>query len=249
MNNPPSAEWFLSERMARGYALYRPPIHRQILDLVRGGLKVEAVNLALDVGCGAGLSTRALLGWVRRAIGLEPSLAMLAHAGGADFVAGRAEALPFADATFDLATAAGALNWSDLLAVWPETRRVLQSGGHFVLYDFGPGLLTGDAAVWHTLFSERYPFPPALRIEPASLPENAYGLRREHVSPFEIELAWNRAAYLEYALTETNVEAAIARGVDEVHIRTWCKERLFSLLADGEIVVRFEGFWAAYQAE
>ena len=55
---------------------------------------------ALDVGCGAGLSTTALAPLARQVTGLEPVPAMLAHwrivAPQARFVIGRAERLPFA---------------------------------------------------------------------------------------------------------------------------------------------------------
>jgi len=85
-----------SDRLAAAYAVDRPPVHEHILRSAR--LSGQA-DLALDVGCGAGLSTAALAPLARRAIGLEPVPAMLAHraaiAPGAGFVIGRAERLPF----------------------------------------------------------------------------------------------------------------------------------------------------------
>lgn len=64
---------------------------------------------ALDVGCGAGLSTAALAPLARQVIGLEPISAMLAHrqtvAPRAAFVIGQAERLPFPAGSFDLVAA------------------------------------------------------------------------------------------------------------------------------------------------
>ncbi|MGH3210310.1 MAG: class I SAM-dependent methyltransferase, partial [Trebonia sp.] len=86
-----------SERLAAAYARDRPPIHEQILRSARLGRRADR---ALDVGCGAGLSTAALAPLAGRVIGLEPVPTMLAHrravAPDASFVIGQAERLPFA---------------------------------------------------------------------------------------------------------------------------------------------------------
>jgi protein-L-isoaspartate O-methyltransferase len=46
-----------SERLAAGYAFDRPPIHEQIL---RSARLTGLADLALDIGCEAGVSTAAL---------------------------------------------------------------------------------------------------------------------------------------------------------------------------------------------
>ena len=115
-----------SERLAVAYAFDRPPIHKQIL---RSARLTRQADRALDVGCGAGLSTAALVPLARRAIGLEPIPAMLAHhrtvVPQARFVIGQAERLPFAAGSFDLVTAAGSLNYTDLPSALAEIARVL----------------------------------------------------------------------------------------------------------------------------
>jgi predicted nucleic acid-binding protein len=63
-----------SERLAAGYAFDRPPIHEQIL---RSAHLARQADQALDVGCGAGLSTAALAPLARQVIGLEPIPTML----------------------------------------------------------------------------------------------------------------------------------------------------------------------------
>ena len=65
-----------SERLAAAYAADRPPVHEHIL---RSARLVGQADRALDVGCGAGLSTAALAPLARRVSGLEPIPAMLAH--------------------------------------------------------------------------------------------------------------------------------------------------------------------------
>ena len=93
------ASGYDSERLAAAYAFDRPPIHERIL---RSAHLAGHADRALDVGCGAGLSTAALSPLARRVTGLEPIPAMLAHrrtvAPRAGFVIGQAERLPFAAA-------------------------------------------------------------------------------------------------------------------------------------------------------
>jgi predicted TPR repeat methyltransferase len=101
-----------SARLSAGYAFNRPPVHKNIIETERQRLNIDRrLGRALDVGCGAGLSTAALDSLAEFVVGMEPSLAMLRHSGEvaprAAFVAGEAERLPFAPGSFDLIAAAG----------------------------------------------------------------------------------------------------------------------------------------------
>ena len=123
-----------SPRLAAGYAYDRPAIHERIIDAAREHLHItNRLGRALDVGCGAGLSTAALESLAETVIGLEPVHAMLAHsrviAPHALFVVGRAERLPFSAGAFDLIAAAGALNYVDVDLFLGEAVRVLAPGG------------------------------------------------------------------------------------------------------------------------
>src|ERR1051325_4287319 len=88
---------FAASVMAAGYARFRPPLHGLILERVARRVDLSA-GIALDVGCGAGLSTAALNPIAARRIGIDPAEAMLRHARGIDpdanWIVGRAEALP-----------------------------------------------------------------------------------------------------------------------------------------------------------
>lgn len=134
--------------LAAGYATARPAVHPLVIDRVRR--RVVAVDRALDVGCGAGLSTRPLVGMARHVIGMEPAEPMLAWARevapGADFVVGGAERLPFMRASVDLITAAGSLNYADPALFFVEARRVLRRGGMIVVYDFSTGRSLRESA-------------------------------------------------------------------------------------------------------
>ena len=61
--------------LASGYATSRPPVHSQILDQVASLQSVSQIDLALDIGCGAGISTIALMqrGIGDHVLGIDPS--------------------------------------------------------------------------------------------------------------------------------------------------------------------------------
>jgi SAM-dependent methyltransferase len=92
----------------------------------------------VDIGCGGGALVRDLAAGGARVIGIEISDAQLATArerdggSGAAYLVGRAQALPLADASVDLAVFMRALHHvapADLPAALREARRVLRPGG------------------------------------------------------------------------------------------------------------------------
>lgn len=107
--------------------------------LLRAGL--TAGMQVLDVGVGTGLVAREIrrvVGANGHVIGIDPSAGMmtLARAKEISLIQGRAEVLPFADASFDFLTLGFALRHvSDLERVFAEFRRVLRPGGKTLLLE------------------------------------------------------------------------------------------------------------------
>ena len=242
-----------SERLAAAYAFDRPSVHGQMIR--SAGLRgpVGQAGRALDVGCGAGLSTAALMPLARQVIGLEPVSAMLAHrqavAPDARFVIGQAERLPFAAGSFDLVAAAGSLNYADLPSALGEAARVLTPDGTFLLYDFSPGRRSvrgGSLAAWFASFEQRFPWPPGWQpFDVRELPLAAYGLRLLGYADVEALLPMTFDGYLRYMLSETNVENAVARGACSAEeAREWCRQTLATVFADGEVTVVVPGYVA-----
>ena len=239
-----------SERLAAAYARDRPPIHERILRSARLGRRADR---ALDVGCGAGLSAAALTPLARQVVGLEPVSNMLTHrrtvAPRASFVIGQAERLPFESGSFDLVSAAGSLNYTDLSSALPEIARVLTRDGTFLLYDFSVGRRSvsgGELAGWFALFEQRFPWPPGWEpLDVRELPLAGYGLRLLDYTDIEVELPMAFDAYLRYMLSEVNVDDAITRGDHSAEeARAWCQETLRPVFADGEVAVVIPGYVA-----
>ncbi|WP_218081184.1 class I SAM-dependent methyltransferase [Anthocerotibacter panamensis] len=107
------------------------------------GVPALSGQMVLDLCCGSGLSSQTLVGQGARLTGLDCSVVAI-HAAreripSATFVQGRAERLPFPEATFDLVHTSLALHEMSpggVLKICQEVYRVLKPGGVFVLLDF-----------------------------------------------------------------------------------------------------------------
>lgn len=243
-----------SERLANAYARSRPPVHRQLIAAAKERLQalgVPRATRALDIGCGAGLSTAALEPLAEGRVGLEPVATMLRHHGvvapDARFAIGRAEDLPFADGSFQLVTAAGSLNYADRDRALPEIARVLTAPGVLLIYDFSSGRRVRDDPrldAWFEAFLDRYPYPPGYSVDVRGMPFARAGLTLECYEPHTAAVSMSEAEYLAYAMSETNVETALSQGASEAGIRDWCAAGLHDLFALGRREVLFEGYMA-----
>jgi SAM-dependent methyltransferase len=249
---------FATDDMAAGYATSRPEVHPRVLERVYQQLgRAGPFPRALDVGCGAGVSTRALSGFAERSIGLEPAEAMLQWASklapSADFMVGGAEAIPLRARSVDLITAAGSLNYANLDRFFPEAARVLRPHGVLVVYDFSAGKsFRGEASLdeWSSRFFTRYPPPvdEGRELSPAILAELQSGFRVDIHQQFEIGMILTPDFYLDYVMTETNVAAAVRRGVPHSEIRRWCGETLEPVWKGADREVLFRGYFACMSA-
>jgi len=122
-----------SERYDRGRDLgYHQLIDDQAAELVR---RVGAERDVLEVGCGTGLVLERIAAFARSARGIDLSAGMLERARARGLEVERADcaALPFEDASFDVACAFKVLaHVPDFDAAVAEMARVVRPGGHLV---------------------------------------------------------------------------------------------------------------------
>jgi SAM-dependent methyltransferase len=244
---------FATAEMAAGYAASRPPVHPRVLEMAQARWQRSTpIGRALDVGCGSGLSTKALDNFAGRCFGIDPAETMVKVAKSiaprAGFAIANAEALPFSDNSIDLIAAAGSLNYVDLPLFFAEAERVLEPGGILLVYDFSPGRSFAQGTAlddWFSTFIDRYPWPPneACAINPQLLAEVAPRFSVE-ADRFEIALTLSPEFYLAYMLTETNVAYAVRSGIAYEEIRAWCIGTLHAVWHGADRDVLFRGYFA-----
>lgn len=205
---------FLHESAAERYARERPYVHPTVVRRIAP--LVGAVERALDVGCGTGMSTRALAPIARVVVGVDPSLGMLACAESSAeirYAVATAEVLPFDADTFDLLTAGLAFHWFDRARFLPEAARVLRPAGWMTIYNswFGGAMRENPAfAEWlRSRFLERFPTPPRNR-EPLSMEElAAHGFELIDEGRYEHDVRMSPERLVGYLTTQTNIIAAL----------------------------------------
>jgi SAM-dependent methyltransferase len=119
--------------IADDYDRLRPPPPAAAVDW----LVPEGCQVAVDLGAGTGLLSRALARRVPRVIAVEPDERMAAVLRARDPVIevaqGRGEAIPLPDASADGVFISSAWHWMDPERAVPEIARVLRDGGRFGL--------------------------------------------------------------------------------------------------------------------
>ncbi|CAN0585957.1 unnamed protein product [Ectocarpus sp. 12 AP-2014] len=118
------------------YAAYRPQLHEPILRNCLGGQRFKN---GLDIGCGTGVSSKALKNFCEHVIGVDPNKKMLAQAvreKNINYQVMKEDVLPFPDNSFDICTYAGAWWYGKSQGLLDETIRVCTTNGTILLYDF-----------------------------------------------------------------------------------------------------------------
>ncbi|EST04849.1 Methyltransferase type 11 [Kalmanozyma brasiliensis GHG001] len=152
---------------AASYLAFRPSYPRWVHDKVlayhfgRSPSSSASSQLAVDLGCGPGISTLSLLPHFSRVIGVDPSSKMVDAAvtpdtpnlpsnlipdpadgptgqlGQIEYRQGYSESLDFLqDGSVDLITAGQAAHWFDYPSFWREATRVVRPGGSVCLYGY-----------------------------------------------------------------------------------------------------------------
>jgi ubiquinone/menaquinone biosynthesis C-methylase UbiE len=217
---------FLGPSVASRYARARPNLHGEAIAAFSDA--IGHAKLAIDLGCGTGMSTHALVGIAESVVGMDASPDMLAksrRAPDVSFVLGVAERLPFADRTFDFATVASAIHWFRLAAI-EEVRRVLSAGGRLAVYDirFRAEMIGVDSfGDWmaHSC-TPRYPHPARNEHDLASM-----GFRSLGSETLFREVMMTLDELTDYLMTHSERIAAVQEGREsEAQQRAFINESL-----------------------
>jgi SAM-dependent methyltransferase len=241
-----AANPFDGDQMDAGnYARARPYYHPLALAMAFERAPIDSVGRGLDVGCGTGLSTKALAERVSRVVAIDPSASMLGareRVGNAVYVRGTAENLPVMSGTVDVVTCGASMHWYRT-AAFAELGRVTKLGGYAVVYtDFfhGDGL---DRPGFETWMHERYlqwlPTPPrGSQYDEPAMERAGFQLLAHAERLHQISMtAQGLAAYL---MSQSNATTALASGeVGRGELRERIESEIDQFFVDGAADARF----------
>ncbi|WP_433275258.1 class I SAM-dependent methyltransferase [Pseudonocardia xinjiangensis] len=220
---------FLGALTGEYYALGRPDYHPAAVGAVARLLDLgDPLSLAVDVGCGTGMSTRALTAVAAQVVGLDVSASMLraaAPAAGVGYLQAGAERLPLASCSAGLVVTAAAFHWFDQARALAEVARVLRPGGGFAVYsDFFSGRLGGADALTDWLagtYRPRYPGPPRRSHFDRDAADVA-GLAFVGSEELRYDVPMTADALADYLLSQSNATSAIDDGrTTRAELRAW----------------------------
>ena len=134
---------FDEKRIAEGY-MNRPRLHKKVIERFVSDCEVTSnFRNGLDVGCGAGLSTKALHLICDRVTGTDISEQMIQVCKeeykdnkAYTFYRAKAEETKAPAEKYDIVTAAGMVNWVDRDLFLENMGHALQDQGILLIYDF-----------------------------------------------------------------------------------------------------------------
>lgn len=183
----------------------------------------------LDVGCGTGLSSIAVVDICESVIGIDASKEMLANATRhpkIKYQQASAENLPFENNYFDLITAGLAMHWFDQPSFLKEAERVLISGGWLVIYnnEFTHRLkgVRKFTEWFETLYLSRYPNPP--RKNELTFDHKLAGKGFEFLGKgeFKNNIAMTHRQFVAYLVSQSNVIARVEGGSERIEdVEKW----------------------------
>ena len=133
-------ELFKNDQQAKSYAQFRPVCPAEVYDEIIS--ECLGRDLAVDIACGTGQSTRPLASHFKEVVGIDVSEAQINEASAdkpsnAKFQVGPAEDLSdFESNSVDLVTCSQAVHWFDRPKFYREVDRVLKPGGTVALYGY-----------------------------------------------------------------------------------------------------------------
>ncbi len=248
--------YFDHKNAAERYSKGRPDFHSNTIVRVKIHLQLDhQLEKALDVACGTGLSTKALLEIATNVFGTDTSEEMLKRALAQDqinYSIATAENQPFGNGEFDLITVCSGIHWFDIDKFLVEANRLLTNQGWLVLYDnFFISEMQGVAG-----FSKWYP-EVYLKKFPAPKRNNSYQWSNEQLfsknfilekeEEFKNPIVYTKEELVLYFTTQSNITAVIDGGkMTYQEVEEWLKNELTQFFStDLTKTINF-GNWIKY---
>lgn len=246
---------FDDKRIASGYAKDRPFLHSQMIELIKKDMDIkESFAKGLDVGCGAGLSSKALKMICDRVTGTDISGEMVAEASALypnppyDFFQSSAEEIKAPENTFDIATAAGVIGWVEEEKFLPNLSKIMKNNGVLIIYDFWiTDQMQGNAVYtdwWHQSYLKNFPKPPRKENVWTQEMIEPYGFEMKKQKECLFEYEFDLESFVRFMMLQSNVNAQIEeKGKTLEIIRKWFEQALAPIFKGERKTLIFKGYY------
>ena len=246
--------YFEYKRVAEGYAKNRPQYHLLVIEMLKRELKmVKKLSNGLDVGCGAGLSSSALLKICEQVTGADASQEMIDVAcqipenKDITFIKCKAEDLRFPADTFDIVTVAGAINWVREEVFLPLVKTFLKNDGILLVYDntISDKMVNVEAYTkwWHEQYLMHFPKPPRKENVWQQEDIEQYGFHFLNHVTYENQVEMTQTAFIDFMVTQSNVITKVEQQGEELEaVRKWFEQSLSDIFKGQSQKMIFEGY-------
>lgn len=237
---------FNYKRIAEGYAKDRPFLHKHVMDLLKARLSLKQnFKNGLDVGCGAGLSSKALRLVCDHVTGTDISAEMVQAAAALytdesfTFLQCKAEELDETLGSFDIVTAAGVINWVDETIFLPALEKMMEPNGILLIYDFGITDEMEGNANFTDWYREQYlamfPKPPRKENVWTEADVSPYHFHIMAQDNYKTGFPMDKEQFIRFMLLQSNVIAQVEeKGKTLTDVKKWFENTLTPYFEDNK---------------
>jgi len=226
--------YFHHQTVAKRYKAGRPDFHALVAEKIKSHLKLQnKVSVCLDVACGTGLLTKALLEISERVIGIDNSEGMLKQAEQnprIDYILGQAEDLKMINGSMDLITVSSAFHWFDQTAFLKSGYAKLKQNCYIVIHNNSFTLTTDDKDCdafknWMVdVYLKKFASPERNQksVNQSEIQEIGYEFAGE--DKFGNVVSFNVEGLMNYLITQSNVISNVELGKYSIEeVKHWLK--------------------------
>ena len=242
---------FDSKRIAEGYAK-RTWLHKGVMEQIKKDCHMKQLKNGLDVGCGAGLSTKALRMLCEHVTGTDISQEMIAVCqnlykdSSYIFYVSKAEENEIPKIPYDIITAAGVVNWVDKDLFLSNAEKILNNNGLIVVYDFWITDRMNNKPEYTKWYQEEYlkMFPKPYRKEFVWNQEDLTdAFKMENRITYDLTYEFSLDEFVDFMMIQSNVNEKIESKVFSiVEVRNWMISGLRPIFEDKKRTLIFEGY-------
>ena len=242
---------FDSKRIAEGYAK-RPWLHKEVMEQIKKDCKIEHLRNGLDVGCGAGLSTKALRSLCDYVTGTDISPQMIAVCESTyedpayTFYVSKAEENKMPPQPYDIITAAGVVNWVDRDLFFDNSKKILADNGLIVVYDFWITDKMDNVSEYTEWYQDKYlkMFPKPYRKEAVwKQSDLSEAFVMEKSIFYDMKYDFTLDEFIDFMMIQSNVNEKIESGKTSVEeVRDWMVKSLQSIFNGQKRTLIFTGY-------